>query len=269
MARFSNLLNFDVMTLGNHEFDDGIGGLAPYLRNQSAPCVVSNIDTAETPQLAGLCRPSAVLSVGGRRVGVVGYLTRDTLEVSNPGRLGIRDEVEAVRRETERLHNQGVDIIIALGHSGYGKDMQIARAVPHLDLVVGGHTHSFLYPPNLDNPSNNRVEGAYPTIVSKPGGGRAAVVQAYAFTKYLGKLELSFDSGGELKSWWGSPLLLDSSIKEDPAIRAELLLWREQLDKIRQNLVGYSDVVLSRSREGESSIGNFVTDAMVWGHRQP
>ena len=55
------------------------------------------------------------------------------------------DEVESVKTEARRLTSQGVKIIIALGHSGFEKDQEIARQVPEVDIVVGGHTNTFLY----------------------------------------------------------------------------------------------------------------------------
>ena len=58
--------------------------------------------------IKGLCQPSVVLTVGSRRVGIVGYLTQETLEVSNPGKLVISDELEAVAKEAERLHNKAL-----------------------------------------------------------------------------------------------------------------------------------------------------------------
>ena len=56
---------------------------------------------------------------------------------------------------------QGVDIIIALGHSGYDRDLEVAARVPHVDVVVGGHTHSFLYSPTpgAPNPSVEKIRG--------------------------------------------------------------------------------------------------------------
>ena len=73
---------------------------------------------------------------------------------------------------------KGVDIILGLGHSGYEKDKEIAEKVPYIDAVIGGHTHSFLYSGGKKNPSNNIIEGDYPTIVTKSNGKQAAVVQA-------------------------------------------------------------------------------------------
>ena len=87
----------------------------------------------------------------------MGYLTPETLEVSNPGKLIIKDELECVSKEVDRLHEEGVDIILGLGHSGYQKDMELAEKIPRLDAVIGAHTHSFLYSGGA-NPSNNIVE---------------------------------------------------------------------------------------------------------------
>jgi len=267
VSRFNSLLNFDAMTLGNHEFDDGVKGLVPFLQNQTVPFVVSNINTSQTPDLDNLYQPSVVLEVGGRKVGVVGYLTPETLEVSNPGALIINDELEPVAKEVARLEAEGVDIIIGLGHSGYQRDMELAEKIPGLDVVVGGHTHSFLYSAS-PNPSNNIIEGPYPTIVNKSNGRQAAVVQAFAYTKYLGKIRLTFDDSGHLTSWSGDPVLLDKNVVEDAKVAEELRSWRTELDKIGKDLVGFTNVVLFNTREGESNIGNLVTDAMVWAYRE-
>lgn len=255
VSRFNNLLNFDAMTLGNHEFDDGVKGLEPFLRNQTVPFVVSNIDIRHTPELSGLYRPSVVLTVGDKKVGLIGYLTPETLEVSNPGKLIINDEVEAVAKEAEKLHQEGVDVIIGLGHSGYEKDIEIAKKIPHIDVVVGGHTHSFLYDKELKNPSNDIIEGPYPTIVNNTEGGKAAVVQAYAYTKYLGHLRLTFDEEGRLVKWKGKPILLNNKYAEDEEVKSELKMWKTDLDKIGKDLVGFTDVILFNTREGESNIG--------------
>jgi len=90
--------------------------------------------------------------------------------------------------EAQKLIEKGVNIIIALGHSGYKRDQEIAINCPDVDVVIGGHSHSFLY--TGDPPSTDKPEGNYPTIVVKPNGRQVPVVQAYAYTKYLGKIHL-------------------------------------------------------------------------------
>lgn len=86
------------------------------------------------------------------------------------------------------MDRNGVKVIIALGHSGYPVDMNIARDCPLVDVVVGGHTHSFLYSGNESHVE--KVVGPYPTMITQASGKRVPVVQAYAFTKYMGELKL-------------------------------------------------------------------------------
>ena len=103
VSHFNNMLNFSAMTLGNHEFDDHLDGLVPFLQAQNCPVIVTNLDTSLVPQLTGLYRSSVVLEVGARRVGLVGYLTPDTIYTSNtPAGLVITDEVEALTEEVEK-----------------------------------------------------------------------------------------------------------------------------------------------------------------------
>jgi 2',3'-cyclic-nucleotide 2'-phosphodiesterase (5'-nucleotidase family) len=66
-------------------------------------------------------------------------------DISHPGKVEFNDEVASIDREAKRLKAQGIDILIALGHSGFGTDQKIAREVPDIDLVIGGHTNTFLY----------------------------------------------------------------------------------------------------------------------------
>ena len=185
VSQFNNLLEFDAITLGNHEFDDSLAGVVPFLKNQTCPVVVSNLNTSLVPQMKDLTVSSVNFTVGEKIVGVVGYLTPETKFIANPEKLIILDEIESLKPEVARLHEAGVDIIIALGHSGYEKDKEIAASVPHLDVVIGGHSHSFLYSPTEQrpNPSNDAVRGPYPTIVANPAGHKTIVLQAYAYTK--------------------------------------------------------------------------------------
>lgn len=92
-------------------------------------------------------------------------------------------------KEAWLLNKDGVNIIIALGHSGYDVDKQIAKNCPLVDVVIGGHSHSFLY--SGQNHHSEKVEGPYPTTVIQESGKEVPVVQAYAFTKYMGELKLT------------------------------------------------------------------------------
>ena len=117
------------------------------------------------------------------------------------------DEIESVNKEAKKLKAEGVKIIIALGHSGFTIDQKIAREVPDIDVVVGGHSNTFLFT-GSDYPSIEKPVGPYPTIVKQPNGKKVPVVQAYAYSKYLGYLNLTFNSNGDLISYEGKPILL-------------------------------------------------------------
>lgn len=65
--------------------------------------------------------------------------------MAHPGKLKFESEVDCIKREAEKLKKQNVEIIIALGHSGLDEDIIIAKSVPYLDVIVGGHSHTFLY----------------------------------------------------------------------------------------------------------------------------
>jgi len=270
VSQFNNLLNFSALTLGNHEFDDRLEGIEPFLKTQTSPVVVTNLNSSMVPQLKGLYQPSIIIEVGSRRVGIVGYLTPSTVYSSRPPPgLIINDEIEALKKEVEKLHNDGVDIIVALGHSGYVKDVEIAERVPNVDIVVGAHSHDFLFTVSDKNrnPSNNPIRGPYPTVVQNIAGHRTLVVQAFAFTKYLGKIRVEFDDFGVVNHWLGMPILLDKNIKKNEKILQALEPWKNEMNVLIKKVVGITTVYLEKGRDKETNLGTLATEAMVWSYR--
>lgn len=77
-----------MQTLGNHEFDDKIEGVVPFLENMNAPFVVANIDDSEEPTIQGKYNKSIIIEKGGRKIGILGYILRTTnvsIAISDPG----------------------------------------------------------------------------------------------------------------------------------------------------------------------------------------
>ncbi|XP_064119251.1 snake venom 5'-nucleotidase-like [Macrobrachium nipponense] len=265
LAHFLNIIQHDAMALGNHEFDDGISGVVPFLEKVTFPILGANIDDTKEPSIQGKYQKSVVVEKGGRKIGIVGYLTTETLVISSPGKLDITDEVKAVREEAKRLKSQGVDIIIALGHAGYRKDIMIAQEVGEVDVVVGGHTNTFLY--TGKDPSTEMSVDQYPFIATQSSGKKVPVVQAYAYGKYIGRLDLTFNNAGEVTSWGGNPILLDNSIEQDPMVLEELVPWRQRVKEISREEIGKTYVFLDGQtlscRMRECNMGNLETDAIV------
>lgn len=255
-------------SLGNHEFDDGPKGLAPFLNEASFPVVAANLDLSEVPILQNTrqLKKSVVLEANGRKIGVVGYLTPDTKVLSKTGSVIFIDEVQAIQEEAKKLKVQGCDTIIALGHSGFEVDKKIGREVEDVDLVIGGHTNTFLY--NGQKPDLEEAQGLYPTVVVQPTSGKKVyVVQAYAYTKYLGDIRLELNDRGEITSIEGKPILVDHSIAKAEDVEEELKKWVEPLEKFKKMKVGETRVLLDGDERAcrlmECNFGNLLTDAMI------
>jgi len=207
-------IGFDAMAVGNHEFDDGPEGLVKLLDGVSFPVISGNLDVSRSNLLGGKLDNHTVLEVGGQRIGVISALATDTVETSSPGpNVIFQDEIDSLAADVAALEAEGVDIIIALTHVGLPRDREIAEAVEGIDVIVGGHSHTLM---------SNTEEGAlpYPTMV-----GDVPVVQAYAYSKYVGHLTVTFDDDGTVTDATGDTILLDASVAEDPEIVAGSPNW--------------------------------------------
>lgn len=107
-----------------------------------------------------------------------------------------------------------------LSHCGLKNDYQIAReAAPHIGsfIIVGSHTHDFLYTAKngeeAPGPDKHKIKDTYPAVVETHGGHKVLIVQASSRLKYIGDLTVYFTENGEIASWDGNPIYLDSHIK--------------------------------------------------------
>jgi len=130
----------------------------------------------------------------------------------------------------------------------------------------GGHTHTFMYTPKDNPPSVEVPYSDYPYMVTQDSGKRVPVVQAYCHSKYLGRLELTFDENGSLTNVTGQPILMDSSIAQDEDVLIELSTTKSWVEHKASTLVGKSNVALLAGYQcyfGECNLGNLITDAYV------
>lgn len=207
---------------------------------------------------------SIVLNKNGVDIGIIGYLTPDTKYLAPKNKVEYEDEVVAIRREAKRLKEKGVNILIALGHSGFVKDLAIAKNVEDIDLVIGGHSNTFLLNHSTDE-KPECPEGPYPVLVTQPSGRNVPVVQAYAYTKYIGRLLLTFDSKGEIINQNGTSILLDQNVPRDPDVLDMVMKYQSKISSKYNQIVGTSKAKLNgvTCRLRECNIGSFITDAML------
>lgn len=244
-----------------------MAGVVPFIRNLKAPVLAANLILDKVPELEdekNLFKHIVIIKKGVK-IGIIGYLTGETKFLAPKNNVEYEDEVTALKREAKKLKHQGVNIIIALGHSGFIKDLEIAKYVDDLDLVIGGHSNTFLLSNNSTDEIPEKPQGPYPTEVKQASGRTVRVVQAYAYTKYLGKLHLTFDSDGEIVDCDGMPILLNQEIPRDPELLAIVDNYRSDIDKINNVVVGSSTVTLHGEycRLRECNIGDLITDAVL------
>ena len=255
-AEFMEAIGYDAMAVGNHEFDDGPEGLAKFIDAVSFPVVSGNLDLSQEPLLKNHVKDSVIIDIGGQKIGIVSALATDTVDTSSPGdNVKFMDEIAALKEDVAKMEANGINKIIALTHVGLPMDIEIAKSVPGIDLVIGGHSHTKM----LNEEGSNY---SYPEMV-----GSVPVVQAYAYTKYLGKLTVNFDGSGNVTSATGDPILLDASITPDEETAARIAEMGAPIEEMKMKVVANaaSDIDGDRAncRVRECQMGNLVADAML------
>jgi 5'-nucleotidase len=258
-----NALGYDAMTLGNHEFDDGEEVLLNFVSGLEFPVVSANVDWASFAELDELIDEFAIVEVGGEQIGIIGLVTPDTPELTKASdELTFNaDLIGVTQAAIDALTAEGVNKIILVTHVGLDVDMQIAAGVTGLDVIVGGHSHSLL--------SNAYVasEGTYPIAVEDAEGNIVYIVQAGSNTRYLGRLDLTFDAEGVVTSAGGDTILLSRYITPDPELEAIVTELAGPIEELRATPIGAEATVFLTGdrtvcRVEECNLGNLLADAL-------
>ena len=149
-----NAMGYDVVTIGNHEFDNGMAALAKRLEQLNCPVVCANYDFTGTP-LADVIKPYTIVKKAGKKIGVIGVLTDVSTVVDKSLNAGLdfQNPIPIVQKHVDYLRNEkGCDLIICLTHLGdKGSkskgaiiDQDLVAGTTGVDIVVGGHAHTEL-----------------------------------------------------------------------------------------------------------------------------
>ncbi len=261
-AWFMNQVGFDAMAVGNHEFDDGPAVLAEFIDAVEFPVISGNTNVADAETvLAGKIEEWTVVETGGERVGILSVLATDTDITSSGGpNVTFGDEIEYLNDAVSRMTADGIDKIVLLSHVGIVRDQEIAAAVDGIDVIVGGHSHTRF---------SNTEEGAmaYPTMVANPSGRDVPIVHAYAYSKYVGELQVTFDDEGNVTAATGDTILLDASVEQNAEIQARVDELAGPIEESMSVVVGQTSAPIDGSRDTcrarECEMGNLVTDAIL------
>ena len=261
-AQIMNLLDYDAMTLGGAEFDDGDEVMGAFIDALEFPVVAANVDFSYSPTLVGKVDPWVILDVGGEQVGIIGLVTavRAMISAPEPSPAIERNLVAVTQEAVDTLAVAGVNKIILLNSSGHEASVEVAQQVSGVDVVVGSQGNVF-----LSNTYAGALDG-YPLVLESASGEPVLVVQAGEHTRYLGRLDLEFDADGVLADWDGDVILLSRYISPAQDMGDLITELAEPVATLGERVIGETNVRLSGDwkvcRAEECALGNLITDAL-------
>ena len=187
--KLMSIMKYDLSTIGNHDFDNGISGLYAQMPHATFDFISANYDFKNT-MMNGLVKPYKIFMKNGIKVGVFGLGVKldGLVDKKMYGETVYNDPVE-VSQDMVRIlkHEQKCDLVICLSHLGYDykndpemiSDLNLAALTQDIDLIIGGHTHTF-----LDKP----------TVVKNLAGNDVLVNQVGCYGINLGRIDFFFDT---------------------------------------------------------------------------
>jgi 2',3'-cyclic-nucleotide 2'-phosphodiesterase (5'-nucleotidase family) len=283
------LIGYDAITLGNHDFDFGPDVLREFIQSFTDPLFLSaNLDFNMEPGLqelvdAGEIVKSTVVVTGGRSIGIIGATTEALPFLTSPRNVKAGPVAEAVQAQVNKLLRLDVNIIVLVGHlRGFDEDLKLIPSLQGIDVVVsGGRSELLANKGDLLIPGDeDAVLGSYPQYATDAAGRQIPVVTCPGGYRYMGRFVGVFDILGNLVKVLDSqsgPQRV-SGVPPDAVPRDPLVMEmvtepiQEAVDGLAAKIIGFSQVALdgvrSSIRKQETNLGNLMADAILWQARQ-
>jgi len=259
LTRAMSLMRYDAMAVGNHDLDYGQDAIAQRAKEASFPFLAANLIDSSGGQ-PPWAKPYIIKDLGIAKVAILG-LTYPQINTKGSNFTGLRllKAIDTAKRYVPELRAQA-DVVIALTHLGIqGRfpwdepDVALAAAVPDIDVIVGGHSHT--------------------TLRSAQVVGNTTIVQTGSDAMNLGHLELTIDRATKRITAVArtDELLVVSSgfAKPDAEIAAIVDAERKQAEKYTARVVGAAARELQQDRNPDTPLGNLVADALLeYGRKQ-
>ncbi|NDJ59746.1 MAG: multifunctional 2',3'-cyclic-nucleotide 2'-phosphodiesterase/5'-nucleotidase/3'-nucleotidase [Chloroflexi bacterium] len=259
-----NLLGYDALVIGNHEFDDGEELLEAFVQGVEFPVLSANVDYSAFPGIDEVIEPFTTVEVAGEQIGVIGLTTEDSTVTSNPNDAIIFDADYAgiANAAAAELAEAGVNKIVLLTHIGISFDLDLLPQLEGIDVVLGGHSHTLL--------ANRYADAAreYPVVAESATGEPIIYAQVGSNNVYLGRMDLEFDADGLLTDFDGDAILLSRYITPDAEVQALVEELAGPIEALRAEPIGAEAAfVLDGDRTvcrlEECHLGNIITDALI------
>lgn len=236
-------IGVDAAVMGNHELDYGQNVFRQILDQAGFPILAANLEASPIP----FPTPATLIlhPPNGPRIGLLGLVTEELTTTTHPRNtrgIALRSAEEIAAGWLPWLRARS-DLVVVLSHLGLAADRQLARTVPGIDLIVGGHNHRLLKQPEIEQ--------------------GVAILQAGARGQYLGRLDLVVQDGQvDIQGYQAIPV--DDSAPEDASIAARVAELNARLAEEIEVVVGHNARLLDASRavirRGESNFGDWVGD---------
>ncbi len=282
-----DLIGYDAIVLGNHEFDFGPDVLADAIggSTSTAPFLSANLDFSGEPRLAALAAAgriarSAALEVNGERVGVIGATTPGLPYLSSPRNVRVLQDVAAVvQQEIDALLATGVNKIIVVSHlQGVAGDLALVAALRGVDIMIaGGGDELLANEGDLLLPGDEgSIFGAYPLLAPDADGIDVPVVVAPGRYTYVGRLIVEFDASGTVAAIdpASGPVRVvggdrPDAVAPNPAVQEQVVApVADFIETLARTVVGSTEVPLNGERRAvrarETNQGNLIADALLW-----
>lgn len=217
-SRLLSEMGIDAATLGNHEFDLGNGPLNEYAAKVNYPIVAANLVKSSSSALKDNqnIHEYIIKEINGESVGIFGLVLDNMHDISSPDKdTQFQPMIASAQRTVDTLKKKGANKIIMVTHIGLQSDQAVAKSVNGIDLIVGGHSQTFLgdmdelksigYTAHNQNPSDDNT---YAQMVTNPDGGKTCIVQAGEWAKGYGLVNVSLSKEGAITKCEGRNTLM-------------------------------------------------------------
>ncbi|RYP05647.1 hypothetical protein DL764_003656 [Monosporascus ibericus] len=257
IAEVLNELDFDAMTLGNHEWDGGDDELGDFLKNLTFPVISANI-VSGNEKLNSTIKPYHIFE--DYQLAVIGVTTDTTPRISNVGEeTKFTDAIQAVQASIDEIRSTtNITRIAALTHIGYEEDKRLAQETTGLHLIMGGHSHTLLG--DMED-----AEGPYPTIENNIDGDEVFIVTAYRWGEYLGYIDVTYDAEGKILAYHGAPIHLTNTTEQDEDLQEQIEEWRGPFEEFAAEEIGTTNIELDQTtcQQQECTLGDLVSEALL------
>lgn len=224
-------MNYDAMALGNHDFDDDLPELEKFEQKITAPLLASNVQFPTESELNKTILPALVIHKNNKQIAILSILTKETKETSSSAdKITLLNEKKVLTKYIQKIKENNIDIIILVNHNGIEEDIKLAKAFSDIDVIISAHTHTLL----SNNPTEN-AKGPYPITIEHENGKKTLVVSAGIGGHHVGELNITLNEKGEIISYTGDTIPMDTKIKPDEKIVQYIKDAEEKINKTINN----------------------------------